>query len=112
MKYKTQDKMDARIERIVKAKTKHFYTDWKNYDRVAYMKYKGSSNRKDKRMILIARECGTYLYTMDELENYSFAKTVYEYYMDQNCDYYEINLITREVKKHTPNLKWLKEVAA
>lgn len=112
MKYKTQDKMDARIERIVKAKTKHYYTDWKNYDRVSYMKYKGSTSPKDKQMILIARECGTYLYTMDELANYQFAKTVYEYYMDQNCDYYYIDLTTREVVKHTPNINFLKEVAA
>lgn len=112
MKYKTQDLMDSRIERIVRSRVKHFYTDWKNYDRVRYMKCKGSIHANEKRLILIARECGTYLYTMEEFENYEFARTVYEYYMDyENTDYYELDLIKRTVVKHTPSKAWLREVA-
>lgn len=112
MKYATQKEMDNRIERIVKKRVKHWYTDWKNYDRPLYMKLKGSTNRKEKEMILIARECGTYLYTFADFESYPFSRTIYEYYMDyENTDYYYINLITMEVSKHIPDKAWLKEVA-
>ena len=109
MKYASEMDMDNRIERIVKAKVKHYYTDWKNYDRPKYMKLKGTKERK---MILVVRTCGTYLYSIDELKEYDFAKTVYEYYIDyESADYYYIDLDTREVVKHKPNMNWLREVA-
>lgn len=93
-KYKTIDELDARIERIIKKKVESYYTDWKNYDRPKYMGLKGSQDRKDKIIILIARKCGTYLLTVDGINNSEWAASVYEYYFTQstNNDYYLINL--------------------
>lgn len=109
MRYASEIEMDNKIERIVKAKVKYYYTDWKNYDRPKYMGIKGS---KARQMILIVRTCGTYLFTTEELKDYDFAKTVYEYYMDyESADYYYIDLDKREVVRHNADMRWLREVA-
>jgi len=103
MKYKTQDDLDARIERIIKKKVESYYTDWKNYDRPKYMKLKGSTDRKDKTAILIARKCGTYLLTLEDIKTSPFAATVYEYYHTQEpADYYIINLDRLTIEKIDP----------
>ena len=113
-RYENINDLDARIERIIKRKVKHYYTDWKNYDRPKYMDLKGSQRRDDKKIILIARECGTYLYTLEEIKNYSFAATVYEYYYTQEPgDYYFINLERLSIEKINPEtyIKDLKKAA-
>lgn len=103
MKYKTQDDLDARIERIIKKKVESYYTDWKNYDRPKYMKLKGSTDRHDKTMVLIARRYGTYLLTLDEIATRPFAATVYEYYQTQErADYYLINLDRLTIERIDP----------
>ncbi len=103
MKYKTIDELDARIERIITGTVKHYYTDWKNYDRPKYMKLKGSANPADKHMILIARECGTYLLTLEAIENSIGAATIYEYYQTQERGtYYLINLDRLTIEKINP----------
>jgi len=103
MKYKTIDELDARIERIITGTVKHYYTDWKNYDRPKYMKLKGSTNPADKHMILIARECGTYLLTLEAIENSEGAATIYEYYQTQERGtYYLINLDRLTIEKINP----------
>ena len=33
MKYPNIDSLDQRIEAIISRTVKHYYTDWKNYDR-------------------------------------------------------------------------------
>ena len=91
MKYKSIDLLDRHIENIISRKVKHYYTDWKNYDRPYYMKLKGSPRRQDKELILIARDCGSYLYTIDELYSYLFARTVCTYY-GESVNYYKINI--------------------
>jgi hypothetical protein len=102
-RYKTIDELDARIERTIKRTVESYYTDWKNYDRPKYMKLKGSRDRKDKKMILIVRACGTYLYTLDEIETYTFAATVFEYYQTQErATYYEIDIEKLSIKKIDP----------
>ena len=103
-KYKTIDELDARIEKIVKGTVKHYYTDWKNYDRPKYMKLKGSRDRNDKTMVLIARDCGTYLLTLDAIENSTGAATIYEYYytQDTRSTYYLINLDRLTLEKIDP----------
>ena len=91
MRYNTIDQLDARIESIVKRNVKHYYTDWKNYDRPKYMRLKGSDRWIDKGLILIVRECGTYLYTLEEVAINEFARTVCSYY-GENALYYSIDL--------------------
>lgn len=95
MRYKTEAEMDNRVERIIKAKVKHYYTDWKNYDRPKYMKLKG----EHKKLILAVRDCGTWLFVDDEnlKEN-----DVYNYvvqYEGYRHDFYKIDTERYEVKK-------------
>lgn len=119
MKYKTIDELDQAIERRIKRKVQHYYTDWKNYDRPRYMRYKGSNARQDKEIIIIARECGTYIYTVKAIQDaYQIYKedndrhtfkdweySVYDYYADaptEGSEYLYINLNTLELKKIEP----------
>lgn len=100
MKYKTIEELDARIERIIKKTVQSYYTDWKNYDRPKYMRLKGSKDRKDRIAILIARTCGTYLLTLDEIMTRDFAGAIYDYYYQQEAtssNYYLINLDRLEI---------------
>lgn len=105
MKYKNIDELDARIERIIKKTVEAYYTDWKNYDRPKYMGLKGSRDRKDKKMILIARKCGTYLLTLDEIAIRESAATIYKYYYTQEATsskYYLIDLDRISIEKIDP----------
>lgn len=103
MKYKNIDELDARIERIIKKTVEAYYTDWKNYDRPKYMGLKGSRDRKDKKMILIARKCGTYLLTLDSIATSTWAATIYEYYQTQeHATYYLIDLDRISIEKIDP----------
>ena len=106
MKYKNIDELDARIERIIDSTVKWYYTDWKNYDRPKYMGFKGSNKTDDKKMILIARESGTYLVRLADIENGDdWANTLYTYFQDQeHATYYFINLNRLEVKRIIPTL--------
>jgi len=95
--------LDQRIENIIKRTVKSYYTDWKNYDRPKYMGLKGSRDRKDKMMILIARKYGTYLLTLDEIATRPFAATVYDYYQDhEGSNYYLIDLQSLGIAKIDP----------
>lgn len=110
MKYKSIDELDARIERIVKRKIESYYTDWKHYDRPKYMKLKGSSDRTDKKAVLIARKCGTYLLTLESIRSSEWARTVYEYYQTQErADYYFIDIDRLTVQKIEP-ADFIKEI--
>ena len=93
MKYENIDLLDARIERIVSQKVKHYYTDWKNYDRPKYMCFKGSRDIDDKQFFLIVRECGTYIVRLCDIGKSDWATTVFNYYQSQErADYYYVNL--------------------
>ena len=96
MRYKTQREMDDRVERIVRAKVKHYYTDWKNYDRVKYMRCKGS--KTDRRLILAVRETGTWLFNADTDKNYSIYQYVITYEKNRH-DFYLLDLDRLEVTK-------------
>ena len=104
MKYNTINDLDNRIERIIDSTVKHYYTDWKNYDRPEYMKFKGSTDKADKNLILIARECGTYLIRISDIKaGDTWANTLYEYFQTQeHATYYLIDLNKLEVKKIDP----------
>ena len=108
MKYQNIDELDARIERIVKKTVESYYTDWKNYDRPKYMGLKGSSDRHDKKLVLIARRCGTYLLRTADIKPESWSKTLFEYYMKSE-DYYEINLDRLTIVKIDPE-QYMKEI--
>lgn len=104
MKYPNIDLLDARVERIIDGTVEHYYTDWKNYDRPKYMKFKGSSDQADKKMILIARACGTYLIRIEDIKSGDdWAVTLYNYFQEQeHATYYMIDLNRLEVKKIDP----------
>lgn len=102
MRYQTIDELDARIEKIIKSTLQAYYTDWKNYDRPKYMRLKGSTDQKDKIAVLIARRCGSYLLTLDEIMNNAVSATIYEYYYTQEATgttYYLINLDRLEISR-------------
>ncbi len=102
-RYHNIDELDARIERIISRTVKAYYTDWKNYDRPKYMTLKGSRNRKDKQIILIARACGTYLYTLDDISKREWPTSVYKYYQTSSeSNYYYINLDNLSIEKINP----------
>lgn len=94
MKYKTINELDQRIENIISRTVKHYYTDWKNYDRPKYMGLKGSDKKEDKKVILIARECGTYLVKISDMAaGDDWANTLYDYFINQEkADYYFIDI--------------------
>ena len=101
MKYKNIDLLDSRIERIVKSTVKHYYTDWKNCDRIKYIHCKSSNQERDKNLILIVRKCGTWLIHQDNLkEPESWDSKIYGYYKEnENAIYYRINLNELSIKK-------------
>lgn len=104
MRYKTIEELDARLESIVRKTVKHYYTDWKNYDRPKYMGFKGSNDRHDKDLILIVRECGTYLIrTEDARTPESWADTLYNYFQDnEHATYYRMDLNKLTLEKWNP----------
>lgn len=104
MKYSNINELDKRVEKIIDSTVKHYYTDWKHYDRPKYMKFKGSTDKADKEIILIARKCGTYLVrTADIKAGNDWANTLIDYYSKQEpADFYYINLRTFEAKKIQP----------
>ena len=93
MKYPNINALDTRVEKIISSTVKHYYTDWKNYDRPKYMKFKGSSDQADKKMILIARTCGTYLIRLEDIKaGDNWAVTLYNYFQEQeHGNYYFID---------------------
>jgi hypothetical protein len=67
------------------------------------MGLKGSDKKEDKKIILIARNCGTYLLTLDAIENNRSTAAIYDYYfMYETGNYYFIDLNNLEVKKIDP----------
>lgn len=106
MKYANINLLDTRIETIITRTVKHYYTDWKNYDRPKYMKLKVSCDMADKKLILIARTCGTYLVKISDIKaGDSWANTLIEYFSNQeSADFYYIDLLKLEVKKIKPEM--------
>lgn len=101
MRYKNINDLDQRIERIVSRKVKHYYSDWKHYDRIKYIHCKSSNQREDKKLILIARTCGTYLIReCDKDQKDSWANTLWNYFHNQeSADFYFIDLNKLSVVK-------------
>lgn len=88
--------LDQKIEKIVKKTVEYYYTDWKNYDRPKYMKLKGDSSVKN--ITLIARKCGTYLFSDKEIAS-GEAAAFLEYYTTQEAaNFYNIDMVAGSVK--------------
>ena len=106
MKYKTIQELDNRIEKIIKKNVEAYYTDWKHYDRPKYMAFKGSSDRADRVLILIARRCDTYLIKAADIGRQDWSTTVFDYYNGNgggtDNDYYEINLDRLTINRIEP----------
>lgn len=105
MKYKSIDCLDAAVEKAVSKHVKHYFSDWQHHDRPAYMKCKGSEDKADRTIVLIARECGTYLFSMRDYREYKFPVIATEYYFENeytNSAYYAIDLDKLTLKKMNP----------
>lgn len=82
------DEIHAYIERQAKRIIKHYYTDWKNYDRLALMRATGERAT----IYVILRECGSYLFTAADLEREN-PKIIMDYYAgDSTAKYYKLDL--------------------
>lgn len=103
MTYENVNALDQAIEHVVKRTTKNYYSDWKHYDRPKYMTMKYSPNRQDKDLILIARECGTYLLNV---KNDPVQKDICHYFaaIERNPkdQFYFINIDKMELIKISP----------
>lgn len=106
MKFENIDLLDKKIESIIDFRVKSYYSDWKKYDRLKYMVKKGSEDMQEKKLVLIARTAGTYLFSEKELENYDFALTCLDYYFNQerySSWFYYIDIDSLYFKKLTDN---------
>ena len=68
------------------------------------MKFKGSQNPDDKKMILIARECGTYIVRLADIKaGDDWANALVNHYtVNEHSKFYFIDLEKLEVKKIAP----------
>ncbi len=98
------DELHAYIERQARRTIKHYYTDWKNYDRPDMMKATGN---KEKEVYIIVRECGSYFYTLEHLRKSLYARTVMDYYnTDSTAKYFRVDfqkLTVEAIEKKLPD---------
>jgi hypothetical protein len=108
-KYKNVDDLKKRIENIVKRETKHYMSDWTDYDRPKLERCIRSDEKKDKKLVLLARTCGTYLLYMDGIEE----NPIYRYYVDTKytaLKYYDIDIDKLTVtERKVPYMEELKK---
>ena len=107
MKYNNIDELDQAIERAAKRIIKCFYTDWKNYDRPAYMGYKGATERDKKHILILFRECGSYIFSDWDFMDRPTPAEIVSYYLDYENDdkttYYMVDLEKLTMKKVDPD---------
>ena len=104
MKYQDINALDQAIERAAKRTIKYYYTDWKNYDRPAYMGYKGAQERDKKHILLLLRECGSYIFSDWDFKDRKSPTEIITYYLEQDRrgnKYYFIDLDRLTMKKAT-----------
>ena len=85
------DEFHAYIENKARRIIKHYYTDWKNYDRPEMMKATGN---REKEVYVILREAGSYFYRKEELTDPTreYPITVMDYYTsDSTAKYFKLN---------------------
>jgi len=84
MKYKNIDDLDRAIERQASRIIKHYYTDWKNYDRPTYMGFKGAKERTKKHILILFRECGSYIFSEWDFLDRKTPAEIIDYYLMQD----------------------------
>ena len=98
-KFKSIDELHAYLERRASATIKHYYTDWKNYDRPEVMRHTGE---KTSDVYIIFRECGSYIFSKDELTDMErdFPAVVMDYYTtDKTALYYKVDFCKLTAEK-------------
>lgn len=79
--YKDFNELMTTLDKIVRKYTKHYLTDWTDYDIPRLNESLKSSDRSDKKLTLIVRDCGTWLiYTDDINKPGTGANTIFNYY--------------------------------
>lgn len=100
MRYPDIDTLDVHVEKVIKSTVRHYYTDWKNYDRPKYMRFKGSKNIKDKKFLILVRTCGTYIVRCCDIYIDDWATTLINYFTNQEPSFfYEVDLTKLSLKK-------------
>ena len=98
-RFKDIDGLHAYIEKEASRIINHYYTDFKNYDRLAIMKATGN---KERECYLILRDCGSYFYTADYITDLrsDWPAVVMDYYTDDSsAKYYRIDFDRLTVEK-------------
>lgn len=90
MRYQDINALDEAIERRADRYIKHYYSDWKNYDRPAYMGYKGASERTKKHILILFREMGSYIFSDWDFLDRKAPAEIIDYYLtqDRHGNYY------------------------
>ena len=97
MKYNNIQELDARVEKIITDNVKYYYTDWKNYDRIKYMKLKGLAATA----LLLVRDSGTYIFNMDNVKD----NVIVDYFTSQEIGkFYLIDTKKYTVKRIKPEV--------
>lgn len=82
MKFQDIDALDQAIERTAKRIIKHYYTDWKNYDRPAYMGFKGAEEKEKKHILILFREMGSYIFSEWDFMDRKAPAEIINYYLN------------------------------
>jgi hypothetical protein len=104
MKYSNIDELDTAIERRADHYIKAYYTDWKNYDRPTYMGYKGSQDRNKKHILIMFRECGSYIFSDYDFKDRKSPAEIVSYYLDYESKtaYFFVDLEKLTLTKASP----------
>lgn len=79
--YKDFSELMTQLDSMARKKVKHYFTDWTEYDIPNLKKYMASTDRIEKRLTLILRDCGTWLIFTDDINKPGTgANTIYNYY--------------------------------
>ena len=105
--YKDYQELKSTLENIVKKQVKHYKSDWTDYDAPRLDQYNASREADVKKLIWIARDCGTWLLIADDIKNpESCAYTIYNYYLPGGPDnpkrnpnkYFKIDLLALTIE--------------
>lgn len=127
-KYKDFNEFMAALEKLAKKQVNHYYTDFTDYDIPRLEKLNASKEKSEKRLIIILRDCGTWLIFADDVKDTkSTAYTIYNYYLPGGIDnpkrnpnkYYALNLLDYSIRllnldekgREIPNKKKTKKAA-
>ena len=106
-KYKDFNEFMAALTKLAKKQVNHYYTDFTDYDIPRLEKLNASKEKSEKRLIIILRDCGTWLIFADDIRNpETTSHTIYNYYLPNGVDnpkrnpnkYYYLNLLDYSIR--------------